>query len=652
MIDVPKENGMEPVFDVDELPQISEKEATERSFIEGVVNKLFPEPNFEELVKGVTIEDKDEEVFYSKRDFKDKKEYLINTVFGMGIKQDEVEEYLSILFSTTVKLESDREYVPIVQVSQLSAASESLEKAKFWVSAFDKWKEEFINEDQDDTVMRGRINEFMREMEKISASNTGTRSNRPPFRSIENSGQMVDISMQIYQFCHSLENESYSSQVTKDLLAGKGIIQNDKDYERVPEKLENYLDLAKNILTTNPKFFGLVVDRAARYAQNHKFSETNVIGFEKKIALALESGDEQVKPLVKPNNSWGMKKDDFGIADFVCHAYCQKVTPENLNDLMMITREVPTTDFARFEQNRKDALLLRSPFQALRDFIHDQRPGVHEVLVAMVDYYESGDDSKLKELLPKAEGYLSAPDRTAHILNKDNYERIIETESAIDILKRLVKNTEPVVMEAPVTSDLDINEKIAKLLKSKKEKEFIPDDDLEQLLGSTNQKLIDWIKKGEIGIEPNMVLALSLIERQGFEKLQAMSFENQNEVHKKFWFKELLKFQELTASPSSDFDEADFENFLATLSKVEARGFDSAGIVACKLIGERVMNNLYKLAAKYRKEGKTERVGALWSGNVAHELIGMIDLRKADSVYGKRRRDELSLPWYERLNGD
>src|SRR3989338_8293383 len=116
----------------------------------------------------------------------------------------------------------------------------------------------------------------------------------------------------------------------------------------------------------------------------------------------------------------------MGIGDFISACYAYKIAPNDLNNLLLALREVPTTDIARFEQNRLDGLTLASTFDALRDFIHDQRPNVHAVLTAIVDYYDTGDKSALEKLLPLTDGYLSPIERQKKIYDRTKYELELE----------------------------------------------------------------------------------------------------------------------------------------------------------------------------------------------------------------------------------
>jgi hypothetical protein len=105
-----------------------------------------------------------------------------------------------------------------------------------------------------------------------------------------------------------------------------------------------------------------------------------------------------------------------------------------------------------------------------------------------------------------------------------------------------------------------------------------------------------------------------------------------------------LKFHELTNS--LDFDEKEFNSFI---KQIVSTG-DSEE--AYQMLSQRVLKNISELAKKYDEAGKAQRKGALWSGNVAHELIGLTDLRPAITAVGKRLRAERMLHPTERRTGD
>jgi hypothetical protein len=271
----------------------------------------------------------------------------------------------------------------------------------------------------------------------------------------------------------------------------------------------------------------------------------------------------------------------------------------------------------------------------------------------MVDYYQNGDKSRLELLLPKTGGYLGSEERQAMILDRDNYEMEVEEivngekrkVRAIDVLKRLAENTKPVAVKPPVTSDKTLNELMSALLTQSTRIQGVSPELLGQTYDYVNGRLVEMINRGEVGIEPAMVTALAWLERQGFYVLQKMNYEDQLGAFKKRWFHSVLLFQELTASPNN-YSQAEFQEFIDHVVKSQ----DDRE--AYRLVSKRILENLSVLARKYKAEGKAERAGALWSGNIAHELIGLTDLKPASTAYGKRHREERLRPESERLRGD
>lgn len=269
----------------------------------------------------------------------------------------------------------------------------------------------------------------------------------------------------------------------------------------------------------------------------------------------------------------------------------------------------------------------------------------------MIDYYQTGDKSRLELLLAKTGGYLASPDRQTVIFDRNNYEREVEETvngkkkkvKTIEILKRLAENTKQVDDTPPNTSDAVLNEKMATLGRSEAMGRT------RELLGEAydyiTARLVEMMDKREVGIEPDTLLALAWLERRGFEVLQKLTYEDQIGVYKQKWFHSILRFQELTTSPNR-YDKVKFQSFLDQITQAKW------GEEAYKLIGRRVLDHVNILARKYKSEGKDERTGGLWSGNSVHELIGLTDYRPAVTAYGKKHREERQKPEQDRLKGD
>jgi hypothetical protein len=238
---------------------------------------------------------------------------------------------------------------------------------------------------------------------------------------------------------------------------------------------------------------------------------------------------------------------------------------------------------------------------------------------------------------------------------------------AIDLVRRLAKNTEPVAEKPPKTSNEQLNIALADI--ETPADELVESDLLGKALMQMNIWLLDCIEQEEIGIEPNTILAIGWLERKAFHVMQALTFEQQSGLIKKPWFRSLLLFQDLTWTPGQQFDRNEFNTFLQACEKTSSEGeavqgnpFEEGYVeklqqayaqsLSLRLIAERTREHASALARKYTVEKRPQWVGALWSGNVAHELIGLIEQREASTALGKRIMQERRRPMTERPRGD
>ncbi len=333
--------------------------------------------------------------------------------------------------------------------------------------------------------------------------------------------------------------------------------------------------------------------------------------------------------------------ENSGLKDFLVSCSALKVTPPHINELLMAMMRIPGTALWKLNHNREDGAAF-SP--NLRAIVHDKRPYVHELVKALVGYYDTGDGKDLRAVLDLAneqdhdsyskqfEGisqevglYGDAPDRAfyeRHVVVSGRHAK----ERAIDILRCLLKNTVPTVEKLPVTSDLNINEKLVALAKNGKDKT------LESAFVCVNDKLKNMMAHGDIGIEPNMIFALAWLEGKGFEKLQSLTFEDQLSAYAESWFAAILEFQELTASPSS-FDPEEFQKFLGRVKR------ENSMMDAYRLIVSRTLDKMAALGEIYKAKGMAD-TDPVWSGNIADQLIGLRDLRKASTTQGKKAVEE------------
>lgn len=554
-----------------------------------------------------------------------KKERLFKAAFAeqlakTNIPETDLREYGSSVYAATREITAPSQEISIYTLRAFVDNSESLEQARLYAQLAHQWNERFLSTAPDDRVWRNRVNNFSRFVSETSGTH---KMPKPEPRSTEETTALFESMAEVYDAAYALPENEDNQRIFNTLTNGArdlGLRTHDPD--QIQKTLQIYREVADE---PNKKLAERIMDTVIRYGRTHGLTEDAAQGFVQKLLPAMRSNDSQVAILTKGGNIWGMRPGDFGAGDFLAHAYALRVTPAHVNELLMAAREVPTTDLARLERNRLDALTLAAPFGALRDFVHDQRPYVHEVIEAMVKYYDTGDSKQLLSVLDKVDpGYLGSEDRRACLLDKNSYDTPNnETVKPIDVLRRLNENTKPVEETPPVTSDETLNQLLQGLAENDNQV------NLQQALDYTNHRLIAIMQEGEIGLEPNLILAFAFLDKKGFQALQKLKYEDQQSAYRQGWFYSVLRFQELTAS-ANNYDERNFQQFLNQITNSESPQ------AAYRLITRRELENASKLARIYKKSGKENSVGALWSGNITHELIGLTNLRPAITEQGRK----------------
>lgn len=364
----------------------------------------------------------------------------------------------------------------------------------------------------------------------------------------------------------------------------------------------------------------------------------------------IRDRDPRIEILLRPTNMWGMKEGDFGVADFLVDCLTKKITPANLNEMTLNLRDVPATSLARFEQNRRDGLSLRI-FGILRDFIHDQRPGVHNVVKAMVDYYDDPqhDVVKLRSVVGRTD-YMKTNELIydLHRYDTDVEETINDRRQpakAIDVLRRVMENTQVIDDSPSAVSNSEVNNALSQLdaihrqarpeagVTEKSENQGDIRAALGQSLDETNRELYQLIQQGAIGIEPNMIQAIAWLEQRAFEVLQSLNYDDQLTAYLEPWFQSLVVFEELTHNPDN-FDSSDLQSFIGQLSA------SGQGLEPYRMVSARMLGHVKQLADRYKSSGRADAVDALWSGNVIHEFM---------TLAGEwRKPNELSVPAAEK----
>ena len=385
------------------------------------------------------------------------------------------------------------------------------------------------------------------------------------------------------------------------------------------------------------------------YCKNHGMDKDTITGFRESLIPAIDQNDPELSPLYHSSNSWGMRKGDYGISDFMVESMISRINPRNIRDIMQANRLIPTGDYVKYEQNRRDAIALQGTLWAGRDFIHDERPGIHGLFVAMVDMYDAYKSGDHNDYLEKRKALTDIiRDNNEHpddylwsgfdgdlALDIDNYDRQIIGEvkagtddseeydtKAIDILRRLRDNTELSMLERPETGDEELDEIIENIYLRPSETGDTLYADLRET-GKLTQKMSDILSEmqGSIGIKPSMVQALSFTERVATYALRNISETDYRELPFDPDFKQIVRFSEITCSPNK-FSEIGFENFWSGFITAFSREWSDDTKPDYSRLTMHVLDNIVQLAREYREEGKTDYMtDSLWSGNLVYELL-------------------------------
>jgi hypothetical protein len=620
-----------------------EKVEKRAEYIKPFIDLLFPDKPIDEYYGYVASKQKqsvdtldNDDKGYAKRlqmdDFYTKQS-VIKEIAKYQIPENQISGYINEVLALSKDTQQPGENLLGV-MSRIIKQATTREHAQLYRHFVQEWSSTFIG-NGDEELKEKNTQTIVDLIFKISGANIYPR----PERSLAAMEEYFQSMLDVYRFIYDLPEDYDQALKSKFLQDAHALNAIWLDGDQARNLVKIYREVYQ---LPDKKILRLFIDACGQYASHQGLTEMKVRGLIDKLLPAMLNRDPEVSAVLEAGNRWGMGKGDFGIADFVCHAYASEVSSANINELMLVVREVPTTSVAKLEQNRLDGLTLMTPFGILRDFIHDQRPHVHEVVSGMVHYYDTGDREALEQILVKTP-YLNVENSRAALFNTALYEQEVEEVATrfgekkilvkkvkpIDVLRRLVENTKPVADNPPTTSDKELNDKLDALMDQKKTGVVLPQR-VAETMEYVNNRLVEAEKSQQVGIEPSFIVALTWLEQRGFEVLRDMSYETQIGAYKLPWFETLLKFQELTSSPHK-FDEQKFQAYIDQVKQLDSEAY--------KLIAAHTADNLQGLVQGYKAAGR-EDVGALWSGNINHELLGLVDLKPADTKLGARLRKE------------
>ena len=331
------------------------------------------------------------------------------------------------------------------------------------------------------------------------------------------------------------------------------------------------------------------------------------IGAIKNVVPVIKNGKNKI--LNSVGNIWGTDISDHGSSGFVFRCLTSRVTPYNITRLCRIAEQIPSSDENRFEQIRLDAIAVNDAFPRLRSYIHNQQPQQHKLLKRMVLYYDavkglnpeldvSYRTAKLQRIVNYIEAnspdYNISADDLFNIKKYDAQTRDSQSNQTtnIEVLRRLMNNTTPRTLETPQINDPYTKHLLEELMDI--EFPFVCHDTYGLYLQKLNNHLERKMKAGSIGIQPKTINSILWSERRGFLLLQDMDAGYQLHAFKTPWFKEILRFYELTNS-SQDTPNSDLNKFLASIK-------DSEMEEAYIKISHRISNEIVALTQRQKKD--------------------------------------------------
>ena len=450
-------------------------------------------------------------------------------------------------------------------------------------------------------------------------------------------GKLADYSVEAFT------NKENGRMMVRGIESGvEGIGRNGSDGRFFGDYMAYFSELVKD--KRHITDYDTRAGRFRAYVLGHGIDERTVSGFRDVIYPLIEQGDNEIVPIVKGGNAYGVTLGAYGIADYTEECLLSLYNPKEIDKLVRIYHELPTSDYKKFEQNRKDAGRLQGTIIGGRDFIHDELPGVNEVLVAMKEYYEHRDSEdvdvfqdKLRELedkyhfgiLPNAFN-LSMYDMSIEYMSDYNEaEEGSPDERAIDILNRLVQNTRPDLLKAPRTRYPELNElmgKINPMMNERTGEIRVGMKEVSEAVKAMNGLIRQ--NYGRQGIFPSTVSAIVFLDKMSVYALRSLSGKDLEELAFDDGFKEIVRFSQLTSSMG--YSESDFESrYRRVVERIsEAYGKDGVdrGIISdgYRFLGQDILRNMQALGKHYAMNKVTARFqDAIWSGNLNDELIGL-----------------------------
>lgn len=364
------------------------------------------------------------------------------------------------------------------------------------------------------------------------------------------------------------------------------------------------------------------------YSMHHTLDEKRAKAYEENVIPRMRVREPGVKELAVAGEYWARGEGEFGIGDFVFHTLTSEWTPAGLRLDIMAFGDVPSTDYAKFSQNRDDGETLGSV--GMRSMIHSQTPGYHELIEAAVCYYDTHKvdvtnpvdretaKKRLEDAITASSKYYDS-DRTdlqeLDLYDSPTYLRGFRNgepdgEPYIDVFRRLEANTRPSMLEPPKLPD----ESLDKLLTSYAANPH--PELLAELTGAFNAAIKQKFAESAVGIEREEIEAIVWVDQMQAEYLRSLTTKSQADILKDPVFRSTLEYIALTTDP--DYDPAAVTGLLHGIADKQRPVVERK-----KQYMQYVLTVTNKMARSYTAQSKERWAHALWTGNSIGAVIAL-----------------------------
>lgn len=495
----------------------------------------------------------------------------------------------------------------------------------YWInqlcSKFSDIAEQIGDNDDDKNLLCRVINNYIKKQMAIDKNGKLADKIAETFPRVLECAHADEINVSVFYNKHHEERAEFSKREIIDkfysvdygvLVAGLGQIKtpifckrNLKSSDCEVRRLEVMSQALEKLPPAKFMLFALHFDKYIEKLSD--IDDDLMVGAIKNVVPAIKNGKNKI--LNSVGNIWGTDICDHGSSGFIFRCLTSRVTPYNITRLCRIAEQIPSSDENRFERIRLDAIAVSGAFPQLRSYIHNQQPEQHKLLKRMVWYYDAakGLNPELQEeyrrmKLQRIINYIEKnfPDYKISgddLFNIEKYE--MPTRDAdgkqttnIEVLRRLMDNTTPRTLETPQINDRYTKHLLEDMMDARFP--FVTHETYGKYLNKLNNHLERKMKGGAIGIPPRTINSILWGERRGFLVLKDMDAGYQLHAFTTPWFKEILRFYELTNS-ASDVPNTDLSKFLASIR-------DSEMEEAYSKISYRVSANITALSKRQRAD--------------------------------------------------